>query len=152
MADETLSAYSALYARLGSVDRDADTARARIQANPELMRVKIAPPDPGGFKAALDDLIPKVQAAFNAARHAGDFDLAERIEGFLTRLYFWRIFVRDQLIAVLDAQGTDEAMAALRGAAAKLKQTRDAFDQGDSDTATAAESLDELAGALGIKQ
>lgn len=152
MADETLTAYSALYARLDSADRAADEFRARIQANPELMAAKIPAPDPGGFKAALDSLIPKVQAAFGAARHAEDFDLAERIEGFLTRLYFWRIFVRDKLIAVLDAQGTDAAMKALKGAAAKLRQTRDAFDTGDTDTVVAEESLDELADALGIKQ
>ena len=144
--------YSALYARLGSADRDADAARARIQVNPELMAVRIAAPDRAGFREALDSLIPKVQAAFNAARHAEDFDLAERVEGFLTRLYFWRIFVRDQLIALMDAQGTDEAMDALRGAAATLRETREAFDAGDSETQTATDSLDELAGALGIKQ
>jgi hypothetical protein len=151
MADETLSAYSALYARLDSADRDADAARVRVNANPELMAAKIAAPDPQGFRKALDALIPKVQAAFDDALKAHDYDRSEKIEGFLTRLYFWRIFARDQLIAALDVDGADEAMAALGRAAAKLKETRDAFDQGDSSTAVAAEGLDELAGALGIK-
>lgn len=115
------------------------------------MAAKVAPLDPRGFRKALDALIPKVQAAFDAALKAHDYDRSENIEGFLTRLYFWRIFARDQLVATLDADGTDEAMAALGRAAARLRETRDAVDEGDTSTAVAAESLDELAGAIGVK-
>jgi hypothetical protein len=43
------------------------------------------PRGPGGFRTALDNPIPKVQAAFGAARHAGDFDEVERIEAVLNR-------------------------------------------------------------------
>ncbi|WP_267433856.1 hypothetical protein [Sphingomonas sp. GM_Shp_1] len=152
MSDEALAAYSALYLQLGASDRRKSEFRTRLHADPSLLGVRMAAQDPGGFRAALDNLIPRVQTAFDAARNANDFDGAELIEAFLTRLYFWRIFARDQLIGALDAKGTEEAMAALRTATTRLKETRAAFDQGDHDADTAMTSLDDLADALGLKQ
>lgn len=150
MADEALSGYSALYARLDNLDQTAAIARDRRNADLSLMAARIAPPDPAGFKAALDLLIPKVQATFNVARNAHDFDLADQIEAVLSRLYFWRIYARDQLIAALD-QASAAAMTALQAATATLQRTAADFDQGDHDTDTAMTSLQDLAEAVGLK-
>lgn len=148
MTTETRIAYSALYSRLEAIDDEKAAASAIGHVG---FAAHGAVPDPGGFREALDGLIPKVQAEFTASRHAGDFDEAERLEGVLTRLYFWRIFARDKLIATIDNTGTDEAMAALTAAAKRLEKTKQAFDQGDHDTATAMTSLDDLAKALSLK-
>lgn len=150
MADE-LKAYSAVYARLSATESKLANLRAQIRANPELMAARVAPPDTGGFKGALDPLIPIVQAAFDEARKKGDFDGAEKIEAFLTRLCFWRMLSRDEIIASADARGTDAAMNALRAAAKELEATRKKFNQGGRDTDTAMTSLDELAETLGLK-
>jgi hypothetical protein len=162
MADDILTAYSTIYAELAAVDPGSVVAPAGIDDDPLFRgRMKadgvgalprLAPKDPGNFKKALDRLIPGVQAALKAATDATDYDEAEKIESVLSRLYLWRIFARDQLIAVIDSRGTDEAMAALRRASAALEETRDAFDQGDHDTGTAMTSLEELAEALGLKR
>jgi hypothetical protein len=149
MADEALYGYMALYARLDSLDQASAVAQDRRNADLSLMAVRIAPPDPAGFKAALDLLIPKVQAA-NAARTAHDFDLADQIESVLSRLYFWRIYARDELIAALD-QASAAAMTALQDATATLQRTAADFDQGDDDTDTAMTSLQDLAEAVGLK-
>jgi hypothetical protein len=149
MADEALYGYMALYARLDSLDQASAVAQDRRNADLSLMAVRIAPPDPAGFKAALDLLIPKVQAAFNAARTAHDFDLADQIESVLSRLY-WRIYARDELIAALD-QASAAAMTALQDATATLQRTAADFDQGDDDTDTAMTSLQDLAEAVGLK-
>ncbi len=150
MTDEALSGYSALYARLDSLDQTAAIAHDCWSADLSLMAARIAPPDLAGFKAALDLLIPKVQAAFTAARTAHDFDLTDHIESVLSRLYFWRIYARDQFIAALD-QASAAAMTALQAATATLQKTAADFDQGDHDTDTAMTSLQDLAEAVGLR-